>query len=168
MGDDIGSGSVCFDFCRSAALHCWVCTFRTENNLKRPMSSPLITQLSINHLYGMDRPYGIQYREKVATNDPIVVMCLLSSKFVQKFMQRGDLVQLQSRRHRLGMTGVVEEGTQGAMTPPNFSGNRKKNRNRKKQCMYYSWPPDFWTFRRHWLCMHSYIAWLYTAATIAQ
>ena len=48
MGDDIGSGLVCFDFCRSAALHCWVCTFRAENDLKRqsvtepePMSSPI-------------------------------------------------------------------------------------------------------------------------------
>ena len=95
------------------------------------MSSPLITQLSINHLYGMDRPYGIQYREKVATNDPIVVMCLLSSKFVQKFMQRGDLVQLQSRRHRLGMTGVVEEGSQGAMTPPDFLPEQKKEQKQK-------------------------------------
>ena len=75
-------------------------------------------------MYGMDRPYPInrpyciQYREKVATNDPIVVMCLLSSKFVQKFMQRGDLVQLQSRRHRLGMTGVSEAGGQGVILPP--------------------------------------------------
>ena len=48
MGDDIGSGLVCFDFRRSAALHCWVCTFRAEDDLKRqyvtelePMSSPI-------------------------------------------------------------------------------------------------------------------------------
>ena len=48
MGDDIGLGLVCFDFRHSAALHCWVCTFRSENALKRqsvtepePMSSPI-------------------------------------------------------------------------------------------------------------------------------
>ena len=50
MGDDIGSGSGCFDFRTSAALHCWVCPLkRSENDLKsqslsvtepEPMSSP--------------------------------------------------------------------------------------------------------------------------------
>ena len=48
MGDDIGSGLGCFDFRHSAALHCWVCPLRSENDLKRqsvtepePMSSPI-------------------------------------------------------------------------------------------------------------------------------
>jgi hypothetical protein len=35
MGDNITSGLVCFDFRRSAALHCWVCSLRSENDLKR-------------------------------------------------------------------------------------------------------------------------------------
>ena len=58
MGDDIGSGCVCFDFCRSAALHCWVCLKRTETILKDNMSlnpnrchHPLITQLSWSHVW---------------------------------------------------------------------------------------------------------------------
>ena len=48
MGDDVGSGSVYFDFHRSAALHCSVCRKRAENDLKRqsvtepePMLSPI-------------------------------------------------------------------------------------------------------------------------------
>ena len=48
MGDDIGSGLVCFGFCCGATLHCWVCLKRKENDLKRqsitepePMSSPI-------------------------------------------------------------------------------------------------------------------------------
>ena len=48
MGDDIGSESVCFDFCKSAVVHCWVCPLRSENDLKRQsviepeqMSSPI-------------------------------------------------------------------------------------------------------------------------------
>ena len=48
MGDDIGSGCVCFDFRHGAALHCWVCRLRSESDLRRqsvtepePMSSPI-------------------------------------------------------------------------------------------------------------------------------
>ena len=44
MGDDIGSGCVCFDFCRNAALHCWVCRKRRKTILKDNLL--LITQLS--------------------------------------------------------------------------------------------------------------------------
>ena len=45
-----------------------------------------------------NRPYSIQYREKVATNDPIVVMCLLSSKFVQKFNTKVEYINRKAAR----------------------------------------------------------------------
>ena len=35
MGDDIGLGCVCFDFCLGAALHCWVCHLRLESDLRQ-------------------------------------------------------------------------------------------------------------------------------------
>ena len=48
MGDDIGSGCICFDFCHGAALHSWVCHLWSENELGQqsvtelePMSSPI-------------------------------------------------------------------------------------------------------------------------------
>ena len=41
MGDDIGSGCVCFVFCRGAALHFWVCQKRAEIDIKRPPALPL-------------------------------------------------------------------------------------------------------------------------------
>ena len=52
---------------------------------------------------------------------------------------------------------------EGATTPPDFP-----DREKIPEIDNLMSPPNFWTFRRHWLCMHSYIAWLYTAATIAQ
>ena len=49
MGDDIGSGSVCFDFHRSAAQYSRVCRLWSPNNHTgqpvtepEPMSSPII------------------------------------------------------------------------------------------------------------------------------
>ena len=48
MGDDMGLGYICFDFCRGAAWHCWVCHLWSENDLRQqsvtepePMSSPI-------------------------------------------------------------------------------------------------------------------------------
>ena len=35
MGDDTETGRVCFDFCRGAGLHCWVCRLWSENDLRR-------------------------------------------------------------------------------------------------------------------------------------
>ena len=60
-------------------------------------------------------------------------------------MQRGDLVQLQSRRHRLGMTGVSDIGGRGGgTTPPDFP-----DREKIPEIDNLMSPPDFWTFRRH-------------------
>ena len=46
MDYDIGLGCICFDFCRGAALHCWVCRLWSENDSRQqsvnepePMSS---------------------------------------------------------------------------------------------------------------------------------
>ena len=50
MGDDIGSGSVCFDFRRGAALHCLVCRLWSENDLRRQfITEPKLQTNVITH-----------------------------------------------------------------------------------------------------------------------
>ena len=49
MGDDIVP--VYFGFCHGAALHCWVCQKRVENNLERQsVTEPEPMSLPLNHL----------------------------------------------------------------------------------------------------------------------
>ena len=50
MGDDIGSGWVCFDFCCGAALLCWVCRIRLESDLRRQsVAEPKLMSSPINY-----------------------------------------------------------------------------------------------------------------------
>ena len=60
MGDDIGSGSVCFDFCRSAAQCSWVCRLWSPNDLRQQsVTDPKL--MSITHyLPSLDIPCGPQ------------------------------------------------------------------------------------------------------------
>ena len=61
MGDDIGLSCVCLDFCRGAALHCWVCPLRLENDLKRQsVTEPESMSSPINYpayLYGIHKNF---------------------------------------------------------------------------------------------------------------